>query len=803
MPEYLAPGVYVEETSFRARSIEGVSTSTTAFAGPTLKGPVSGTPELITSFGDFERIYGGLDDLAMKLDAATDVELGNVNYIAHAVRAYFDNGGARLYVSRVFSKNGNSAGTATSGDVLGVADPDAQMTISSRVPGKIGNGRLTFRLAESPATVVTLSKAPTGSLLRTGGAGSPITNASITGGAPTFNVADNTKLVLSVDGGANQSITFHGVAAEAQGAALGGPVALDTAAKQTLHVVVDGVDQTLHLAGGAAVALADISDDINQKLRGGYCRLEGANKITIGSDRRGSAASVKVFANADLGFAADTDSPAVPANTVGDLAAVTLADIKTLLQGAAIKVKATVDGTGKLVLTADDKAGAASGLEVKADPLSAHAALGLPAATPATGKDGAAVKFYLKSANGDWADSGAAKLDLSNKKAADPADANGSDLLSLTVTAEDAAGGAITYEDAGFGADHPRYLANLLPAKPKYRSVDLENLYAVAIGSKVTGFSLLAGLMKNGTSRVVSMTSGDDGTEPTQKAYETALAEFEKLEDVSIVAGPGYSAYKDSQGIQGAIVSHAERQRAYRIAVLDARPGQELSEARATRGTIDSKYAAFYYPWVVVSNPLFRPGQDQIPREIKLPPSGFVCGIYARNDIERGVFKAPANETVRGALRFEKDITFTEQGALNPIGVNCLRYLSGRGYKLWGARTASSDPEWKYVNVRRYFNYLEASIDRGTQWAVFEPNGENLWANIRETIGSFLYTEWLSGALLGTTPEQAFFVRCDRSTMTQNDLDNGRLICLIGVAVVKPAEFVIFRIGQKTAEARS
>jgi len=140
---------------------------------------------------------------------------------------------------------------------------------------------------------------------------------------------------------------------------------------------------------------------------------------------------------------------------------------------------------------------------------------------------------------------------------------------------------------------------------------------------------------------------------------------------------------------------------------------------------------------------------------------------------------------------------------LNPIGVNCLRYLSGRGYRLWGARTASSDPEWKYVNVRRYFNYLEASIDRSTQWAVFEPNGELLWANIRETVESFLYGEWRAGALLGTSPKEAFFVRCDRSTMTQSDLDNGRLVCLIGVAVVKPAEFVVFRIGQKTADARN
>jgi uncharacterized protein len=158
---------------------------------------------------------------------------------------------------------------------------------------------------------------------------------------------------------------------------------------------------------------------------------------------------------------------------------------------------------------------------------------------------------------------------------------------------------------------------------------------------------------------------------------------------------------------------------------------------------------------------------------------------------------------VRDALRFESDINFAQQEVLNPLGVNCLRFFPDRGYRVWGARTASSDPEWDYVNIRRYFIYLEASIDVGTQWAVFEPNGEKLWANVSQTISQFLYDEWVNGALLGATQQEAFFVRCDRSTMTQSDLDNGRLICLVGVAAVKPAEFVIFRIGQWTADTRS
>ena len=187
---------------------------------------------------------------------------------------------------------------------------------------------------------------------------------------------------------------------------------------------------------------------------------------------------------------------------------------------------------------------------------------------------------------------------------------------------------------------------------------------------------------------------------------------------------------------------------------------------------------------------------------LDVPPSGFVAGIYARSDIARGVHKAPANEVILGLDRFVTNVTFDRQAVLNPEGVNALRFFEGRASRVWGARTMSSDPEWRYVNVRRLFIFLEHSIDKSTQWAVFEPNNEQLWSSIRQTIEDFLITVWRTGALMGTKPEEAFFVRCDRSTMTQNDLDNGRLICLIGVAPTYPAEFVIFRIGQWTADAR-
>ena len=231
----------------------------------------------------------------------------------------------------------------------------------------------------------------------------------------------------------------------------------------------------------------------------------------------------------------------------------------------------------------------------------------------------------------------------------------------------------------------------------------------------------------------------------------------------------------------------------YRIAVLDSGDEQSIAQVRAMRARLDSKYAALYYPWVRVLDPVTR-------EEIHLPPSGFIAGIYARNDINRAVYKAPANEVINSALSFEVLLNKSQQDIVNPEGINCLRFFEGRGFLVWGARLISSDPEWKYVNLRRYFAYLERSLDRGTQWAVFEPNDERLWANIRRVVEDFLTNEWRSGSLAGRRPEQAFFVRCDRSTMTQADLDQGRLVCVVGVAVVRPAEFVIFRIGQWTAD---
>ncbi len=325
--------------------------------------------------------------------------------------------------------------------------------------------------------------------------------------------------------------------------------------------------------------------------------------------------------------------------------------------------------------------------------------------------------------------------------------------------------------------------------------------------------ALMAALQGNPNGR---LTGGHDGdlTMPDDLMGEpaapddatikaTGLEALQEIDDIAIVALPDGGTYADRLLCEQAadrLITHAEQGR-YRIAVVDGPQNSSMNEIREFRGKFDSKYSALYHPWIRILNPLERAAAGAPPAQLTLPPSGFVSGIYARSDVERGVYKAPANEVVRGLTQFELNINKGRQDVLNPEGINALRFFPGRGSRVWGARTMSSDPEWKYVNVRRLFIFLEHSIDKATQFAVFEPNNERLWAIMRDTVSDFLFLQWKGGALLGTKPAEAFFVRCDRTTMTQNDLDNGRLIVLIGVAPTKPAEFVIFRIGQFTADA--
>ncbi|WP_063837460.1 phage tail sheath family protein, partial [Streptomyces sp. NRRL WC-3549] len=279
----------------------------------------------------------------------------------------------------------------------------------------------------------------------------------------------------------------------------------------------------------------------------------------------------------------------------------------------------------------------------------------------------------------------------------------------------------------------------------------------------------------------------------------TGFAGLEAIDEITMVAVPDLmSAHRrgdlDAEGVktvQLAVIAHCE-QMGDRVAVLDTPPSMNAQRVRTWRNEdagFDSRYATVYYPWVKVFDPATG-------RNTLVPPSGHVAGVWARSDVERGVHKAPANEVIRGAVDLELRLSKGEQDLLNPIGVNCVRAFPGRGIRIWGARTLSSDPAWRYLNVRRLFNYLEESILLGTQWVVFEPNDDRLWSSIRRNVTAFLTEEWRRGALFGRTAEEAFYVKCDRENNPQESIDLGRVVCEIGVAPVKPAEFVVFRLAQ-------
>ena len=666
MPEYLAPGVYVEETSFRAKSIEGVSTTTTGFIGPTRYGPPDIPPDIITSLGDFEQVYGGRQQLVFKAADGTTSLPPMDNYMWHAVRAFFEEGGKRLYVVRVFRPTNVSDGRAQAWLPSATSEASGEIRIAARFPGQMGAMRVTLTLR-------------LGQNILTGKPGQ-----------------------ASVPGLLNNDLVW--------------------------------------------ISRLALPSPLPSPLPGDVGRYYVARSYF---DPLAKQWTWRFVADPKGPFSSPLTSPiSGPANL----------ELRDLVPN--------------LVPTLSDKVRVVT-LTVTATPLDGSSASQVWSGIP---------------------------LDPQHAQAGTPDDLF--DQFAETFTSPDQA------------RSIPLIFSRPLGTHVQTGVDVLEVFFRTA---QANGHDLRAALddpasTDNDRSVEVLLTGGDDGQRPTAGEYEgspdptaiikTGLTAFEDLDDISIVAAPGSTyglentSYTDQAlTIMSLLILHATKMR-YRIAILDSGDGQDISAVRHLRAKFDSSYAALYYPWVRVLDPLTN-------TEINLPPCGFVAGIYARNDINRGVYKAPANEVVNLALGFERMLNKAQQEVLNPEGINCFRFFEDRGYRLWGARTISSDSEWKYVNLRRYFAYLEHSIDKGTQFAVFEPNGDILWATVRRTIEDFLLNEWQSGALLGDKPEKAYFVRCDRSTMTQNDLDNGRLVCLIGVAPLRPAEFVIFRIGQFTASQKS
>jgi uncharacterized protein len=319
--------------------------------------------------------------------------------------------------------------------------------------------------------------------------------------------------------------------------------------------------------------------------------------------------------------------------------------------------------------------------------------------------------------------------------------------------------------------------------------------------------------LERAPARGVQSLGGSDGAKPVSLTPEdyvgdssdrTGFSGLEAVDAVTMLAVPDLMAMYQAgqidlegvQAVQSAMLAHCELM-GDRVAILDAPPGlnaQQVGEWRTDKVGYDSKYGTLYWPWIKVFDPVA--GQARF-----VPPSGHVAGVWARSDEERGVHKAPANEIIRGALALELNLTKGEHDQLNPDGINCIRAFPGRGIRIWGARTLSSDPAWRYLNVRRLFNYLEESILEGTQWVVFEPNDLDLWQRVKRTINGFLTRTWRDGALFGASPDQAFYVKCDAENNPPEVIDAGQLVVEIGVAPVKPAEFVIFRIAQYSGGA--
>lgn len=282
-------------------------------------------------------------------------------------------------------------------------------------------------------------------------------------------------------------------------------------------------------------------------------------------------------------------------------------------------------------------------------------------------------------------------------------------------------------------------------------------------------------------------------------ADRTGFAGLEAIDNITMLCVPDLMAAYQSgmldddglKAVQLAMIAHCELM-SDRVAILDAPPDlkpQKLKDWRQNTAGYDSKYATLYWPWIKVMNP-------STGKPITIPPSGHIAGIWARNDDTRGVHKAPANEVVRGVIELASNLTRGEHDQLNPIGINCVRSFPGQGIRVWGARTLSSDPEWRYLNVRRLFNYVEKSILNGTNWVVFEPNDQYLWASVRRTINAFLRRVWRSGALFGQTAEQAYYIKVDEENNPEENRDAGILTIDVGIAPVKPAEFVVFRLAQ-------
>ena len=832
MPEYLAPGVYIEEVPSGNKPIEGVSTSTAGVVGVTQRGPTN-TPTLVTSFPAFTRRFGGYLNHRVFTEGRDS--------LPYAAEGFFTNGGQRLYVTRIVGTNAAFAEV----DLFGTPAANQANTelIESVAAGdqliRIGNGANIAQdsiilLQDGPRSeYVTAAAAPVTSGLRIWGgaqfehlAGVEITPQELTNpeaididaaAAGTTLTAGITTIPLTLPGGLVLAPGNVLQIRDTDDADLTEYVILSNDAPVEFttgllfdHNVATTVVERVTLGNAPGSSTENTTDDLN--IGGSIINAPVPTGAAEGGiiSIRGAGHALREFRRIQNVI---SDLTLVAANAVTEIHNL---GIPVILQNPLLRVHARYEGQwGNDVRI---RVEASNLLVTQVGPGGANAGEAVPVTTTFGIYVGSVVEINGTRQRVTGVDRGDNLISFTGGVTNPVNEGDTVSTIEFNLIVERIEDDRVVedefFEFLSMDSEHPQFALQVVgrfdrnsgeaEATGASELIRLSDLTVENDG--VTDVAGAADLrLSIPTDRVSRMLEDgtDDLTNITDAAYigqgnvdpdlRTGLQALENREDISIIAIPG----RTSQDVQNAMIAHCAKMR-YRFAVLDSAANAGLDAVQTQRQLYDTTYAALYYPWVTIGDRFGRP--DDV---LHIPPSGHILGIYARTDVERGVHKAPANSVIQGIRELQVRLTKGEQDILNPKHINCLRdfRLDNRGLRVWGARTISSDPEWKYVNVRRLFLFIERSIEIGTQFAVFEPNAEPLWATIRRSVSNFLVAVWRDGALEGTSEEEAFFVKVDRTTMTQNDIDNGRLIILVGIAPVKPAEFVIFRISQKTRDA--
>jgi phage tail sheath protein FI len=810
MPEYLAPGVYVEEVPSGIKPIEGVSTSTAGFLGRTERGPDGAY--LITSFAEYQRLYGGfLDKEGM--------------YLPYALRGFFDNGGRRAFISRV----------PPQGAIEASLDQDGIFRIKARGRGRWG-GRVYVKLhraTQQPAntngggqlyrlTIVYFRKRPESWV-------SPLATPDLlikhglSRVVPDYiedfdNLRDAADIESTINGRSQlvrivnrdvgkllPKIPKHEPIDDEEEKKLltkEWPHLRGSPADESAGTGITQVKDDLAKADTAVIAAEDPagSETAKQRLKPA---IEDTNKKATAAQQKAAALMVFVTGKGFDNNFQEKIAPVVSAVHEASGSAQEAANeankfLKPNGQDAT-KVKSKADTSTTKGAEAETTAAAArtaAGTDlgkVQAANMAVEAAkLAVEAARAAT-ELATVAQNYATAAKAD-ADATKPLIDAIKQAATAAKRAILSTKKILRATS-DAEAAAVADEADQAATEAKAKAAEAVTVAgadaAKKALADLATQSAAAAQQAITSAKAWRTLE----------TEADKEDQSELENYREALRFLDLVDGVSIVVAPEH-VNEELAGLRDPLISSCT-QLADRVVLLSVSEKMQHEEnPENIRHDSDSSFAAFYHPWIKVTDPL---STGPLSKPKSIPAIGHIAGILARTDITRGVHKAPANEVVLGALDLAVPVSKGQQDMLNPRSVNCIRDFrpDNRGIRLWGARTTSSDAEWKYLNVRRLFLFIEESIDQGTQWVVFEPNSDPTWAAVRRNVTNFLITVWRSGALMGNTPEEAFFVKCDRTTMTQDDIENGRLICVIGIAPVRPAEFVIFRISQKTAEAQT